>query len=350
VLTLRSGERWQTRLPELIEQADVFQLFWSNNSMRSPYCREEWEHALALGRPLFVRPVYWEDPMPQDPTLGLPPVALRELHFIKYHAHPARADTPVGPGASGSAGLASAPPALPLPRPRSRKKRRLMAGLAGVATVFILAIAVHPLPAPVAPKSHLSAAASPIPNQPQGVTSSASPIGSPAAGVTPLTGLLPAGIIDPAAQCSPYKPPYSWPMPGLIQALACHDPGLPHGEVYAFQLKNSASFQLSWDSFNRWWHFDVSKAGNGCPPPGSYRQGSRSFENSDFPPRPGQVLECQAISARSGGADSAPAYAWALPSQDAFFVAQGADGSSFAALNSWWTNNSMPTSPRPSPS
>ena len=139
-------------------------------------------------------------------------------------------------------------------------------------------------------------------------------------------------------------------MPGLIQALSCHAPGLPHGEVYAFQLKNSASFQVSWDSFNRWWHFDISKAGNSCPPAGSYRQGSRSFENSDFPQRPGQVLECQAISARSGGGGSAPAYAWALPSEDTFFVAQGADGSSFAALNSWWTDNSMPTSPRPSPS
>ena len=343
VLTLRSGERWQTRLPELIEQADVFQLFWSSNSMRSPYCQQEWEHALALGRPLFVRPVYWEDPMPQDPTMGLPPVALRKLHFIKYDAHPAREDTPAGPGE------VSGPSPAP-PRSRSRKKGRLMAGLAGAgAAVFIVAFVVHTLLTPIAPKSNLSTAASAIPIQPQGVTSSANPTGSPTVGVPSLVG-LPADIIDPATQCSPYKPPYAWPMPGLIQALSCHAPGLPHGEVYAFQLKNSASFQLSWDNFNRWWHFDLAQAGHSCPPAGRHRQGARSFTSSDFPPRPGQVLECQAISARSGGGGSAPAYAWALPSEDTFFVAQGADGSSFTALDSWWTSNVTPTSPHPSPS
>jgi hypothetical protein len=223
-----------------------------------------------------------------------------------------------------------------------------MAGLAGVGTtVFIAAFVMQTLQGPPAPKSNLSAAASPIPNQPQGVPSSANPTGSPTPGENPLVG-LPADIIDPATQCSPYKPPYAWPMPGLIQALSCHAPGLPHGEIYAFQLKNSASFQLSWDNFNRWWHFDLAQAGRSCPPAGGHRQGARGFTSSDFPPRPGQVLECQGISARSGGGGSAPAYAWALPSEDTFFVAQGADGSSFTALDSWWTSNvtRAPVSPQ----
>ncbi len=83
VRTLRAGERWNVRLLELIDDADVFQLFWSSNSMRSPHCREEWEHALALRRPMFVRPVYWEDPLPEDPGLELPPAGLRALHFVK---------------------------------------------------------------------------------------------------------------------------------------------------------------------------------------------------------------------------------------------------------------------------
>jgi len=51
VVALRAGERWRDRLPELIEEADIFQLFWSSNSMRSRYCREEWEYAVSLGRP-----------------------------------------------------------------------------------------------------------------------------------------------------------------------------------------------------------------------------------------------------------------------------------------------------------
>ncbi|MDQ2816429.1 MAG: toll/interleukin-1 receptor domain-containing protein [Actinomycetota bacterium] len=89
VLALRAGERWETRLLEFIGQADVFQLFWSSNSMRSRYCREEWEHALALARPSFIRPLYWEDPLPEDAAMGLPPVSLRELHFVKVRPYPA---------------------------------------------------------------------------------------------------------------------------------------------------------------------------------------------------------------------------------------------------------------------
>ena len=374
VLTLRSGERWQARLPELIEEADVFQLFWSSNSMRSPYCREEWEHALALRRPLFVRPVYWEDPMPQDPTLGLPPVALRDLHFIKYDVHPARADTPADPGEESGASRASpapsalqaAPPGAPqaapagaIPAPaapsRSRRKRRFMAGLASAgATVFVLAIAAQAL---LGPKSHPGAIESPTrssaasatasPSSALSVSESPNPGDSLAAGVLPLLLLLPTDITDPASQCSPYEPPYAWQMPGLVRALVCNAPGLPNGEVYAFQMNSYDSFQLSWANFNSWWGFDVSQAGRSCPPDGGSRQGAHSFGNSVFPPRAGQVLECQAVSGSTGGGSSAPAYAWALPSEDAFFVAQGADGSSFTALNSWWTTSSLPTPASP---
>ena len=53
-LALRAGEQWQPRLLELIEDADVFQLFWSGNSMDSRHCRIEWEHALRLHRPQFI--------------------------------------------------------------------------------------------------------------------------------------------------------------------------------------------------------------------------------------------------------------------------------------------------------
>jgi TIR domain len=97
VLALRTGERWGTRLLELIEHADVFQLFWSSNSMRSRYCRNEWEHALALGRPSFIRPLYWEEPLPEDPVTGLPPAALRELHFVKVRPDPVRIIIPDPP-------------------------------------------------------------------------------------------------------------------------------------------------------------------------------------------------------------------------------------------------------------
>jgi Protein kinase domain/TIR domain len=78
---LRSGEVWSYQLLRLIEQADAFQLFWSHNSMHSRYVRQEYEYALSLNRPSFVRPTYWEEPMPT--AEGLPPEALRRLHFQK---------------------------------------------------------------------------------------------------------------------------------------------------------------------------------------------------------------------------------------------------------------------------
>jgi hypothetical protein len=81
VTQLRAGEIWNDRLMDFIRTADVFQLFWSRNSMLSPWVRQEWEYALSLGRPHFVRPTYWETPLPQAPERDLPPAPLRALHF-----------------------------------------------------------------------------------------------------------------------------------------------------------------------------------------------------------------------------------------------------------------------------
>jgi hypothetical protein len=78
---LRSGEVWSHELESMISDADVFQLFWSMNSMASNFVRREWEYALTLSRASFVRPVYWEEPMPSRPELGLPPESLKALHF-----------------------------------------------------------------------------------------------------------------------------------------------------------------------------------------------------------------------------------------------------------------------------
>jgi hypothetical protein len=61
----------QQELPQLIEEADVFQLFWSKAASRSPKVAEEWRHALSLqGRKgeRFIRPVYWNIPWPRRPA------------------------------------------------------------------------------------------------------------------------------------------------------------------------------------------------------------------------------------------------------------------------------------------
>ena len=65
VFELRSGQNWKKWMAETIEGADIFQLFWSKNSMRSENVRLEWEYALRLGREHFIRPTYWETRYPR---------------------------------------------------------------------------------------------------------------------------------------------------------------------------------------------------------------------------------------------------------------------------------------------
>jgi hypothetical protein len=79
VTTLRAGEIWNDRLRDFIREADVFQLFWSRNAMASRFVEQEWRYALSLSRTEFIRPMYWEDPMPTAP--GLPPPDLQRIHF-----------------------------------------------------------------------------------------------------------------------------------------------------------------------------------------------------------------------------------------------------------------------------
>ncbi len=79
---IRSGENWRAALAHAIDRADVFQLFWSENSAKSPNVRDEWDYALKYRCPQtlcagFIRPVYWIKPMPADP-----PDELKHLNFV----------------------------------------------------------------------------------------------------------------------------------------------------------------------------------------------------------------------------------------------------------------------------
>ena len=72
---LRSGEGWNRALLQKIEEADIFQLCWSASARSSQYVEQEWRHALKQERANFIRPLYWEDPMPA------PPGELAGIHF-----------------------------------------------------------------------------------------------------------------------------------------------------------------------------------------------------------------------------------------------------------------------------
>lgn len=75
--TIRSGEDWNEALKRMIERADIFQLFWSHTAAASRHVQMEWEYALSLpGKPSnFIRPVFWQQPMPPVPD------PLRHIHF-----------------------------------------------------------------------------------------------------------------------------------------------------------------------------------------------------------------------------------------------------------------------------
>ena len=75
---LRSGEEWNPALLRKIDEADIFQLCWSQTARKSVYVEQEWRHALKRGQASFIRPLYWESPMPD------PPPELSGIHFAYY--------------------------------------------------------------------------------------------------------------------------------------------------------------------------------------------------------------------------------------------------------------------------
>jgi hypothetical protein len=156
VVTLRAGEVWDERLLEIIKQADVFQLFWSWNALSSPLVREEWRQALALNRPHFVRPVYWEEPLPEE--AGLPPAELRRLHFQRVYprvsSQPARLPLPMP---------SPAPEALPTPQ-RAPISRLISYGSAAAVLVAAVGLYFTVLQGPPAVDSSMSQAQSEPPS------------------------------------------------------------------------------------------------------------------------------------------------------------------------------------------
>ncbi|MEM9950208.1 MAG: toll/interleukin-1 receptor domain-containing protein [Chloroflexota bacterium] len=81
--SIKPGENWRYALANAIDNADIFQLFWSHHSARSSHVRDEWLYALHYrcredACENFIRPIYWVDPMPED---LIPPQELQHLNF-----------------------------------------------------------------------------------------------------------------------------------------------------------------------------------------------------------------------------------------------------------------------------
>ncbi len=157
---LRSGQIWSSELMGYIRECDVFQLYWSSNSMTSDLVSDEWHYALALNRPGFIRPVYWETPRPVSPERNLPPPELDRIHFsylpVRMPAPPpgessyaaAARDEPISVPApveaappGGFGGLPPAPPApaeRPPPEPRRRRSSRAILAMGTAAAAVLI--------------------------------------------------------------------------------------------------------------------------------------------------------------------------------------------------------------------
>jgi serine/threonine-protein kinase len=84
--SIRSGENWQAALAKAIDDADIFQLFWSEHSAISSNVHDEWDYALnyrcaSTRCENFIRPVYWETPMRVAPPSELSHLNFRYVPF-----------------------------------------------------------------------------------------------------------------------------------------------------------------------------------------------------------------------------------------------------------------------------
>jgi hypothetical protein len=257
----------------------------------------------------------------------------------------------VQPGVQQPGGWWQVPPGPVPPRPGSQVPgygpprrsgpRRLAILIVGVAVVVAVggymgaAAATHMFP------FRRSTAPPPSPTtgvaHHQGTPAPTSTVAGPPPGKATLTELLPRVLDDPSSQCAPVLPPYHWAMSGVVQALACDQvPGLHDGTVFAFQLDSASAFLSAWGNYNQWWGFDSSGAGTSCPPSGATGEGAVSWSSHFFRQHASQVLECEQVSGNQ------PAYTWTIPTQFTFIAAQGAPGSSFGALQKWWTDDAGP--------
>lgn len=78
--SIRAGQDWEIALKQFIDEADVFQLFWSEHSANSEHVKFEWDYALTQRCPetrcvQFIRPAYWQKPLTTIPN------ELAHIHF-----------------------------------------------------------------------------------------------------------------------------------------------------------------------------------------------------------------------------------------------------------------------------
>ena len=79
VVSLRSGQNWESELWRVIPASDIFYLFWSTHARKSEWVEKEWRCALR------ERGIEFIDPIPlESPQEAPPPSELSSLHFSDW--------------------------------------------------------------------------------------------------------------------------------------------------------------------------------------------------------------------------------------------------------------------------
>jgi hypothetical protein len=114
---LAPGVRWDPAILRWIDDADAFQLYWSQFAAGSEYVQKEWQYALTLEGTkgdLFIRPLYWQEGLPElPPSLAhknfyrLDLAVLRGAETSPPSEHEAAIEVtpPVNPGSGDSTAL-----------------------------------------------------------------------------------------------------------------------------------------------------------------------------------------------------------------------------------------------------
>ena len=192
--------------------------------------QREWQYALSLGRAYFVRPTYWEHPLPSTPDQDLPPEELRRLHFSRLSGPMARIDEPrPSVEALPSPSIRPESEAEPLAMARSGRRGPMLGGLAALAATAAVAFALvgpsttptttpPPLPSPMP-----TASDSPGP-QPSPTSGTGLPQGHPPGPPVMILDRIPAAI---AVTCHEEPPADNDVLgEGFREGVRCL-PGLP---------------------------------------------------------------------------------------------------------------------------
>lgn len=219
-----------------------------------------------------------------------------------------------------------------LPRAPGGRRRHLVVGAAfsaGLGVLYLIAAAVNGL-APFG---------SSTPQRAGSGAAGAPPAAAAAQGPGTTVGTVGSASLDelmPDAGCDPSPLRVIQGLAGLTSALQCtNDHTLSSVVVDGYQFGDAAAYAVGLQVIDRTLGFRAAGASPSCPPTAS-ASGSVPWQSSDYPRRPGQVLQCLMAAGK-------PTYLWTIPSHLAVIEAiDTAAQDRYSGLQDWFVNDAQP--------